>query len=122
MGIVAWGEGVGTFHGPAKDGATALQAQLDEADKIMKKLGLPPNDKGQSPSTRVVFSGITIDTVEGMLDIDEEQRTYVLQRLQDIAENQHCDIKTLESVNGSLGWLCFVIHHGRCRRDMFQKA
>ena len=30
--------------------------------------------------------------------------------------------KSLESINGSLGWLCLVIHHGRCRRDVIQKA
>ena len=110
------------FHGPAKDGAAALQAQLEEADSIMTSLGLPPNDKGQNPSTRVVFSGITIDSVEGVFDIDEDQRTYVIQRLREILEYQYCPVKTLESVNGSLGWLCFVIHHGRCRRDNLQEA
>lgn len=87
----------------------------------MIKLGLPPNDKGQDPSTRVVFSGITIDTVEGVMDVDEDS-AYVTQRLLDILEVDHCDVKTLQSINGSLGWLGFVIHHGRCRRDVIQEA
>ena len=110
------------FHGPAKDGAAALQARLDKADNLMAKLGLPTNDKGQAPSTRVVFGGIVIDTVEGVLDVDEEQRKYVIQRLEDVLGGQHCEVKVLESINGSLGWLGTVIHHGRCRRDAVQEA
>ena len=110
------------FHGPAAEGADALQKKMDKVDQTMRNLGLPPNDKGQAPSTRVVFSGILIDTVAGHLSIDEEQREYVLERLGDLLEREHCITKDLESVNGSLGWLCYVIHHGRCRRDVIQRA
>jgi GH24 family phage-related lysozyme (muramidase) len=69
-----------------------------------------------------VFSGILLDTVKGVYDVDEEQRAYVLQRLIDIVGQQQCATKILESVNGSLGWLCYVIYHGRCRRDILQRA
>ena len=88
----------------------------------MTKLGVPPNDKGQEPSTSIVFSGIRIDTIAGTFSVDEEQREYVIQRISDILLLDHCSRKDLESINGSLGWLCFVIHHGRCRRDVIQKA
>ena len=110
------------FHGPASEGHEKLTQQLSLADDLMKKLGVPPNDKGQEPSTSIVFSGILIDTVEGCFSVDEEQRQYVIQRLSDILKFDHCARKDLESINGSLGWLCFVIHHGRCRRDVIQKA
>ena len=110
------------FHSPASEGPESMQAQLRQADSIMKKLGVPPNNKGQGPSTSVVFSGIRVDSVAGHFSVDEEQREYVIQRLSDILKESHCATKDLESVNGSLGWLCFVIHHGRCRRDVIQKA
>ena len=110
------------FHGPKEDGPEALQKQLDETDKIMTELGVPPNDKGTNPTQRLTFSGICIDTVSGLLDIDDEQRQYVIHRLEDLIPQQSCLTKDLASVNGSLGWLCFVIHHGRCRRDLLQEA
>ena len=110
------------FHGPADEGAAGLQRTMDMVDDRMRKLGLPPNDKGQAPNTQVVFSGILIDTVAGHLSIDEEQRVYVIERLGDLLAKEHCATKELESVNGSLGWLCYVIHHGRCRRDLIQSA
>ena len=109
------------FHGPAADGKEKLASQLQQADQLMKKLGVPPNDKGQEPSTSIIFSGIRIDTVAGTFSIDEEQRQYVIQQ-SDTLLLDHCPRKDLESINGSLGWLCFVIHHGRCRRDVIQKA
>ena len=110
------------FHSPAAEGPEALAAQLELTDEIMKKLGVPANDKGQGPSTTVVFSGIKIDSVAGTFSVEEEQREYVMQRLSDILSQDHCSRKDLESINGSLGWLCFVIHHGRCRRDVIQRA
>ena len=110
------------FHGPAADGAEALQRQLDKADEIMKELGVPANDKGQGPSTSLVFQGILIDTILGLFSVDEEQREYIISRLKDILDSDHCKRKSLESINGSLGWLCFVILHGRSRRDLIQKA
>lgn len=45
----------------------------------MSKLGVPPNDKGQGPTQRPVFSGIVIDTLAGLMDVEEEQRIYVVQ-------------------------------------------
>ena len=110
------------FHSPASEGPETLQRQLDEADEIMSTLGVPCNDKGQGPSTKVVFSGILIDSVAGELSIEEEQREYILERLQEIAARDRCKRKTLESINGSLGWICYVVHHGRCRRDVIDRA
>ena len=110
------------FHGPAAEGAEGLQKNLDKADSIMEELGVPPNDKGQGPDTSLVFQGILIDTIAGLFSVDEEQREYIISRLKDILKSDHVDRKVLESINGSLGWLCFVILHGRSRRDLLQKA
>lgn len=110
------------FHGPAAEGPEGLQKSLDKADEIMEELGVPPNDKGQGPDTSLIFQGILIDTIAGLFSVDEEQREYVISRIKDILKSDHVATKTLESVNGSLGWLCFVILHGRSRRDLIQKA
>ena len=110
------------FHIPASESSKTFQEQLDKTDEIMAELGVPANDKGQGPSTALVFQGILIDTILGLFSVDEEQREYIISRLKDILAKDHCLRKSLESVNGSLGWLCFVILHGRCRRDLIQKA
>ena len=88
------------FHGPAAEGAHALQQKMDKVDQTMRRLGLPPNNKGQAPSTRVVFSGILIDTVAGHLSVDEEQREYVLERLKDLLAQEHCITKVPNRIEG----------------------
>ena len=101
---------------PASVDKADFVAQLKATDTVMSALGVPPNDKGQGPDTRAVFSGILIDTVAGIKDIDEEQRLYLIQRLEDILGSDSASPKVFASVNGSLGWVCYVIPHGRPRR------
>ena len=110
------------FHGPHQLGKETLEKQLEEADALMTRLGVPPNNKGQQPTQDPVFSGIVINTVSGYMDVEEEQRQYCIQRLKEFIDAQSVATKDLASVNGSLGWLCCVIHQGRCRRDLIQKA
>ena len=91
------------FHCPKQLGKQHFEKQLRKVDSIMRRLGVPPNDKGQGPSHRVTFSGIVIDTIKGHMDVEEEQRQYVLQRLEDLINAQQCRTKDIASVNGSLG-------------------
>ena len=56
------------------------------------------------------------------MDIDDEQRVYMIARIEDILEQSHVSDATLQSVNGSFGWYCYVVYEGRCRRDTFFKA
>ena len=88
----------------------------------MTKLGVPPNAKGQGPAQRLVFAGIVIDSVIGITDVEEEQRLYCLQRLEEFLEAQRVRTKAVSSINGSLGWMCVVVAEGRSRRDLIQKA
>ena len=111
------------FHCPKELGKEYFQQQLDEADALMTKLGVPPNDKGQGPSQRLVFSGIVIDSIIGITDVEEEeQRLYCVQRLEEYLEAHRARTKSVRSINGSLGWMCVVIAEGRSRRDLIQKA
>ena len=110
------------FHCPKELGKEYFQRQLDEADALMTKLGFPPNDKGQGPAQRLVFSGIVIDSIVGITDVEEEQRLYCIQRLEEFLEAQRVRAKAMSSINGSLGWMCVVIAEGRSRRDLIQNA
>jgi hypothetical protein len=110
------------FLGPACEGPQGLQRSLDKTDDLMEKLGLPSNDKGQPPSTCVVFSGIRIDSIEGLLTVDEEQRQYIIHKINAILARKSVLTKELESLNGSLGWICYVCVHGRSRRHLIAEA
>ena len=110
------------FLGPASEGPEGLSRSLKKADALMTDLNLPPNDKGQGPATSVVFAGIKIDTIAGHLTIDEEQRQYCIHRLAFLMSAQRIRTKDLESLHGSLGWLCYVCTHGRSHRDIIAKA
>ena len=58
----------------------------------------------------------------GTVDIDDEQRVYMIARIEDILSQDQVSDATLQSVNGSFGWYCYVVYAGRCRRDTFFKA
>lgn len=110
------------FHGPRAEGKAKFSEDLAKVDSIMRALSLPPNDKGQPPNTTATFSGLLIDSVAGCVSIDEEQRLYVIDKITHLLSAERCSPKEFRSLNGSLGWLCFVLHHGRCRRDCLHKA
>jgi hypothetical protein len=110
------------FLGPASEGPEGLREALKKTDDLMKKLGLPSNDKGQPPSHSVVFSGIRIDSLKGMLTVDEEQRLYIIFKIKTILIQDAVATKELESLDGSLGWICYVCTHGRCRRHLIAEA
>ena len=110
------------FLGPASEGPEGLRDALDKADEIMEKLGLPSNNKGQPPSHCVVFSGIRIDSLKGLLTVDEEQRLYIIFKLETILARDAVATKELESLDGSLGWICYVCVHGRSRRHLISEA
>lgn len=110
------------FHGPRERGKQIFEKELEQADKIMDDLGVPTNDKGHPPDQRLTFSGLALDTLKGAVDIDEEQRVYMITRIKDILKHTHITDPTLQSINGSFGWMCYVAHEGRCQRDTFFKA
>lgn len=110
------------FHGPLLEGRAKFDKDLATVDTIMRALKVPPNNKGQDPNTAVTFSGLLIDTLAGCISIDEEQRLYIIEKIKHILKRERCSPKEMRSLNGSIGWLCFVLHHGRCRRDCLQKA
>lgn len=110
------------FHGPKERGIAQFQRELDQAEQTMSDLAVPANDKGHPPAQALTFAGLALETLNGAVDIDEEQRIYMIARIKDILEDGHVMDSTLQSVNGSLGWLCYVATEGRCQRDTFFKA
>ena len=64
------------FHGDRERGKEIFRQELEKTEEIFAKLGVPTNEKGHPPDTRLTFAGLALDTVAGTVDIDEEQRLY----------------------------------------------
>ena len=89
------------------------------AKRVMAALGLPSNDKQKgpaSPEEGIVFLGIRINTSTCSMSISPEHREYTISRLDELLKQPYIPYKDLESVAGSLTWLCEVLQQGRPRR------
>ena len=89
------------------------------AKTIMAALSLPANAKQKgpcSPETGVPFVGIHVRPADSSLSITAEYRQYVIERLAHVIKCKQVSHRTLESLAGSLTWLCEVMIRGRPRR------
>jgi hypothetical protein len=110
------------FHGPQERGEEVFEQELKKADTTMEDLDIPTNDKGKGPAQALTFSGLALETLKGTVDIDEEQRVYMIARIKDILKQATVLDPVLQSINGSFGWMCYVAYEGRCQRETFFKA
>ena len=97
----------------------ACEESVASAKRIMAALGLPCNDKQKgpaSPEEGIVFLGILINTSTCAMSISPEHREYTVSRLEVLLQRSHVPYKDLESLAGSLTWLCEVLQQGRPRR------
>lgn len=101
------------------------QAALDEAIKIMKRLGLPANDKTippKSPEEGIVFLGVHIRTSDMRFTISEEHRQYAIDRVGTVLDDGVATKGDLASIAGVLNWISFVFVPGRPRRQIIYDA
>ena len=89
------------------------------AKTILRILNLPANaeQKGPSPPhVGVPFVVIHVRPADSSLSITNEYRQYIIQRLTQILACRRVPYKVLESLVGSLTWLCEVMLRSRPRR------
>ena len=103
------------------------QAERDVtlAKSVLKELNVPANNKQKGPCpphTGVPFLGFHIRPMDCSISITDEHRQYVIERLQTIVRTKTVPYKVLESLAGSLTWLCEVMLRGRPRRAHLYSA
>ena len=103
------------------------QAETDAtlAKSVLKELNIPANNKQKGPCpphTGVPFLGFHIRPIDCSIAITDEHRQYVIERLEAIVKAKNVSYKILESLAGSLTWLCEVMLRGRPRRANLYSA
>ena len=110
------------MRSPAADGRLAADRRYERAKRIMRDLGLDPNEKGVPPCHDLVFTGLRLRTPDMSVSITEEHRKYAIARIKFFLGKQFISTKDLQSLAGTLSWLCYVLPEGRPRRDAFYAA
>ena len=101
------------------------QRALNKARSIMKRLGLPANEKTippRSPEEGIVFLGVHIRTADMRFTISEEHRAYAMDRVSTVLEQGTATKGDLSSIAGVLNWISFVFIPGRPRRQIIYDA
>ena len=95
-------------------GSDQCQRNLTIISQTCSRLGVPlATDKTEGPTTCIVFLGIEIDTMAGVLRLPEEKLHRIKRSLQQWVGRRTCQRRELESLIGLLQHACRVVRPGR---------
>ena len=101
------------------------QRNLDKTLQIMKRLGIPANEKTvqpQAPEKGIVFLGVHVRTADMRFTVSEEHRKYAIDRISHVLESGQTTKGELASISGVLSWISFVYVPGKSRRQHIYDA
>lgn len=88
--------------------------ELHQFLNILKTLNVPYKpSKLEGPSTELTFLGIQINTNKFSASVSEEKKQKIMNLLTEWHNKKWCHKKDIQSIVGSLMWLCQVIPQGR---------
>ena len=100
------------FFGRA--GTLEAQKLLDSFHEICRELGVPlAKEKTVSPTTNITYLGLQIDSVLQQVQVPEEKRVKALSSIQKIMQSNKVTLHSIQSLTGSLNFLCRAIPPGR---------
>lgn len=90
------------------------QSLLDTFIQLCNQLGVPlAGEKMEGPATIITFLGLTIDTNRMQVRVPAEKVAKALKLINNLIERKRIRLRTLQSVIGSLQFLCKAIKPGR---------
>lgn len=90
------------------------QQEMDQFLRILKVLNVPyKQSKLEGPCTALTFLGIHINTNTFSASIPEPKKIKIIEMLKEWQNKKWCHKKDLQSLVGSLIWLCQTIPQGR---------
>uniref|UniRef100_A0A1I8I7K6 CUB domain-containing protein n=2 Tax=Macrostomum lignano TaxID=282301 RepID=A0A1I8I7K6_9PLAT len=91
------------------------QLALDTLLNLLRKLGFSINwSKVVAPCTRLVYLGVLIDTVSGLLELPKDKLDATKSQLQSALSRKRITKRQLQSLCGRINWVCQVVRIGRC--------
>ena len=101
-------------NGEERSQSLSCQMLVERFESICKKFGVPlAADKAAGPATVLVFLGLEIDTVNQTVSIPEDKLKSVIEKVRGASEASALTLRALQSVIGSLAFVCRAISPGR---------
>jgi hypothetical protein len=105
--LVGWVRG----HRSSEESCRHLIRSLEG---VCAKLGVPlAADKSAGPATKLVFLGLEIDSVNQVVLVPEVKLVAIIRKVSDAVESSHLSLRALQSLIGSLSFICRAISPGR---------
>ncbi len=83
-------------------------------ENVCKKLGVPlAHEKSVGPTTKLTYLGLEIDSVRQVVAIPENKLITIKKKVEDALNSTRISVKSLQSVIGSLSFVCKAISPGR---------
>lgn len=96
---------------------------VDTFDFICGDIGVPLNeDKTVGPVTTIVYLGLEIDSENGIIRIPHEKIIALIHLLEAFKDRKKITLKQLQSLVGSLNFICRAIPSGRAFNRRFYNA
>ena len=91
------------------------QLRLDSSLSGMATLGMPvAEDKTEPPRTRIRFLGITIDSIDMSISLDQDRIDAIRALVRCWLDSPEArSLRALQSLIGTLSWAAAVVRHGR---------
>lgn len=100
------------FGGPR--GTNTCHIALETFISVCAELGVPvAEDKTVQPTTKLIFLGIELDTVQQQSRIPQDKISKCLQVIDDFLSRKKVQLKEAQSLIGLLNFICRVIPMGR---------
>lgn len=98
----------------AEKGRDECQHNLNQIQTAFNLLGLTiATEKTVSPTTKLVFLGVQIDSEEMSISMDSSKLSDTIKLLTQWSVRATCSQKQLQSLIGRLSWAANVVAHGR---------
>ncbi|XP_053405702.1 uncharacterized protein LOC123536155 isoform X1 [Mercenaria mercenaria] len=99
------------------------QKLLDTFDFICQDMGVPVNDeKTEGPTTKMVYLGLEIDTIKGIIKIPKDKIETAKILLTEAFHSKKITLKKLQSLVGLLNFFAKAIPSGRAFNCRFYEA
>ena len=99
-----------------EDKASPLSCQklVETFHQVCKDLGVPlAMAKSVGPTSKLIYLGLEIDSIKQVVSIPETKIIAIIQKIEDALQHTKVTLKQLQSLIGSLSFVCKAISPGR---------
>ena len=97
-----------------KEGHRSCQRVVNQFERVCEELGVPlAHDKSVGPTDRITYLGLEIDSANQVISIPDDKLGAIVGKVDRALGNTRLNLKELQSLIGSLSFVCKAISPGR---------